>query len=415
MNHKTIIFIVIHVLISLNILCQHNTDSIYNSAIEYSRRDNFDNAIVLAKTAYYNEPSRDDICVFIGNLYSWMSLYDSAKFYLDKAYTINPRSHELYDSWLNVLLWNGEYEELLRKSILAESNGYSNKYNLFLKRIIAYKSLGKFREAMLLITDKKVNIYNDSINAANIIREILMLYRQNILSAYYSLDYLKNYSPAIQHLAYLDYAIGIKKSSLIPRLNYAERFNKKDFQAEIDYYQVFKSRKFLYFNYGYSIQKNLFPLHRAGLEYYSPMRENSEISLGGRYLVFADSKATIITASLLYYFNHLWVNVRPFCSFSSSGNSISFVTDLRVYGKSAINYWNIQLGYGNSPDERFMLNQTSRNFQMNSYKVRLSRNLLINKFDEVKLSLGYSLEEGDTENSATNRYTFEILYGFRLR
>jgi hypothetical protein len=74
------------------------------------------------------------------------------KYTLKKLFNIDPRNTELYDSWLNILLWNKEYDELLRTTDIAVSNGYSNEYNILLKKLAAFKNKGDYTAAADLFT-----------------------------------------------------------------------------------------------------------------------------------------------------------------------------------------------------------------------------------------------------------------------
>ena len=56
--------------------------------------------------------------------------YNDAKVYINKVYVAKPESQELYDSWLNILLWSEDYKTLLKTTNIAEDNGYDNySYN----------------------------------------------------------------------------------------------------------------------------------------------------------------------------------------------------------------------------------------------------------------------------------------------
>jgi YaiO family outer membrane protein len=414
LKQRFYIIITLKLLLTLNLFSQVNADSLFRIAIEQSRENDYEGALLNAKRVLSIHPSRCDVNVFIANVFAWQKNSDSSKHYINKAYNLNPRNSELYDAWLNVLLWNGEYDELLITTDIAVSNGYDNDYNILIKRLIAFKYLGEYSKASELFADSENKIFLDSVQIKNLYREILLQQKQNILTTYYSLDYLPENNPAAQHQAFIDYAFKIKQNSLLLRLNYANRYSKNDLQLESDYYHILNNSRYLYLNYGYSFNYDLFPKHRAGLEYFSPLRKGFEASLGGRYLYFPDSHIGIITGSVAKYINSIWISLRPYYTFTRPGNSVALIADVRIYGKLPLSYWNLELGYGNSPDERFILNQTGNYFQMDSYRFKLGKNLLIGKTDELKISAGYAYEEFVTDDYI-NRYIMQIIYRHRIK
>ena len=414
MNLKFYIISLIQLFLTFSLNSQVNADSLFSSAIDHSKREEYDDALADAKKVLDIDSSRSDVDVFIANVYAWKMDFNSSKYYLNKAFNINPQNNELYDSWLNVLLWSGEYDELLNKIETAVSYGYHNDYNILLNQLFAYKFLGEYSKAIELFANSRNDAYLDSLMINDLYREILLQQKQNILTAYYSLNYLTGYSPTAQHLGFIDYALKIKQNSLLFRLNYASRFDKNDLQLESDYYQILKKNKYFYLNYGYSLTNNLFPKHRAGIEYFVSRKKHIELSLGGRYLYFPDNSVSIITGSLAKYAGSFLVAIRPYYTINKSGNSATLIADIRKFGKIPLTYCNLELGYGYSPDERYILNQTGNYFLLNSYRFKVGKNLMVKKTDELKLSLGYSFEE-ILKNDYINRYILEIVYRFRLK
>ena len=400
--------------LTADLSAQINADSILMTAIEQSRRNDYENALLNARKVLNADPLRCDVNVFVANLYAWQKNFDSSKVYIKKAYKIDPGNSELYDTWLNILLWNKEFDELLRTTHIAVSNGYSDYYNILLKQLSACKNTGSYSEADEILSKRENEPFLDSIPVINLYREILLLKKHDILTAYYSLDYLPANDPAAQHLAFIDYAFRIRQNSLIVRLNYANRFNRNDLQPEADYYLIMKNSRYIYLNYGYSFSGDLFPRHHAGFEYYLSLKNDYEASLGARYLYFTNNHAGMITASVSRYIKSTLISIRPFVVFSKPGNSVSFVADIRRYMKLPLSYWNLEFGYGNSPDERFILNQTENYYQLDSYRMKLSKNIVIGRINELKLSLGYAYEEYKTDDFI-NRYTFEAIFRYRLK
>ncbi len=390
-----------------------NTDSIFQIAIDQAREKKYDKSIQTAKKVLGYHPNRVDVLVFIANDYAWNSEFDSAKVYIAEAYKKDPKSQELYDSWLNVLLWNAEYEELLRKADLAQDNKYANRDNLTLKRLYAYDNLYRYDSAVALFDNGKNQKLLDSAAINSLYEDVLIKSKKNIVTAYYTLDYFENNDPIPHHMAYLDYGMKIKRNTLIFRLNYANRYNLSGSLLEADYYHLLPNKRYFYFNYGFALSKSLFPRHRAGVEYYFPLPDKFEGSIGARYIYFTNSGVFIITGHLAKSIDKYWFALRPFFSFEQSGNYLSLIGQARIVGKNPFVYWGVELAYGNSPDDRYFSDPTGTYFNLNAYRIKLEKSLMVSKTNDLKFGLGFAYEEYQ-KSLFRQRYTLEITYKVRF-
>jgi len=390
-----------------------NTDSLFRVAITQAQQKQYKESIATAKNVLEILPDRDDINIFIANVYAWNKKFDTAKIYINKAYQQNPSSQELYDSWLNILLWSGEYEKLLSAADVAVKNKYANHYNLTLKRLYAYKYLGEYEKGIEMFADGKNNQLLDSIRINAVYRDMLLKHHKNTITAYYSIDLFDKNDPSPQHLAFVDFAFKIKKHTLVPRINYANRYGINGLQLEVDYYHLLKKSKYLYFNYGASIVNYLFPKHRAAAEFYFPLPAHFEASAGMRYMYFTDNHIFVITGHIAKYVKSFWLSFRPYFSIEKAGNSFSAVVNTRKYAKNPFNFWGVELGFGNSPDDRYIIDPSGVRYRLTSYRIKLEKNLMLGKKDDIRFSLGYAYEE-TLDNIFRNRYTIEIIFKHRL-
>jgi hypothetical protein len=86
---------------------------------------------------------------------------------------------------------------------------------------------------------------------------------------------------------------------------------------------------------------------------------------------------------------------------------------LRYYQKNPINYYGIELLYGNSPDERYSAFQSTEQLLLTNYKIKLEKNTALFHYHELKLSVAYAYEEFAL-NSFRNRLTLEALIKIRI-
>ncbi len=405
------LYIFILIISSFNIVAQTNIDSLFSVAIKNSQEKNYELAIEKAKLVVDLDSSRNDVRLFIANVYAWNKDYDSSKKYISQVYNNNPINSELYDTWLNVLLWNKEYRDLLKTIDIAQNNDYNNQYNITLKKALAYQGLKQYNAGINYLNQNSSLLDSAAINY--IYLELKKSSSKNTISGYYALDFFDKNNPTPQHLAYVDYSLNANRNIFIFRLNYANRFNLEDLQPEIDLYHIFKNNHYLYANYGFGIKNKLFPQHRFGLEYFFPFGNVYEASLGAKYFIYQNSNATVLTGHIGKYLSNTWLSLRPYYTLKEGSNSFAAIFNARMYAKNQISYTGVELGYGNSPDDRFVYSQPGETIWLSAYKIKLERNIAIKQSNELRLGVGYVYEE-ISKGSFRNRYLLEVIFKHRF-
>lgn len=393
-----------------NIAAQVNNDSIFQTAIEQSKAKNYARAVAEAEKVLTTDPNRVDVLLFVARIYSWQHQYDKSKSYINRAFTLDNTNEELYDLWLNILLWNKEAEELSATCDLAESHHYQNKYNLFVKRLQSEELSKNYKAIVKTVKNESGKAYFDSAQVKNLYREALSQSQNQFVSAYYSMDFFDK--GEAQHLAYLDYSFKIGEDRIIFRANAAHRYGMNGLQLESDFYKTLNKKEYMYFNYGYSIDNVIFPLHRAGYEFYFPIK-TFEASLGARYMRFPQKNVFIGTGSLSKYFGNNYLTFRPFYIHQDIANSFALIGNYRKYADNALAYWGVEAGYGNSPDDRFALTQTNQFLRLSAYRFKLEKNFVVGKTNELRIGAAYADEEF-IKGSFRNRYTIELIYKIKL-
>ncbi len=358
------------------------------------------------------EPTRGDLMVLIANNYAWQSKSDSALAYIQKAEQINYYNDDLFDSWLNILLWSHRYENLLKTCQIAEQHQYSHTENLLRKKLIAYTELMEYDQGIELMKTPENKAFLKLHDISYMYNNLILKRNTNVVQAFYSLDCFDNNAP--QHLAYLGYSFDVGKNTLSLRANYANRFQKNDLLLESDFYLKLNNKSYMYFNYGYAFNADLFPRHRAGYEYYMPLKNKMEASVGARYMKYISSNVFIATAHLEKYMGNHWVSFRPFFVMQTSGNSFTLLANYRFYGKNPLNYWGLELTYGNSPDDNRQMMENGKFNNLKAYKLKLEKNFMLNSISDVHIGIGYTREEY-ISSIFRNRYLIELGYRFRLK
>ncbi|HEY6913988.1 MAG TPA: YaiO family outer membrane beta-barrel protein [Paludibacter sp.] len=398
-------------------IAQINTDSIFNTAINLAKNQNYALAIENAKEALKQDSKRGDIMVFIANVYSWQNKNDTALIYIQEAQKVDYRQNDFYEAKTNILLRSGKYGELLTNCNEALENNYSNTEDILKKKMIAYDALKEYNNGINLIELPENKKYLESKSIDDLYSTLLLKRNTNVISAYYTLDMFDSgFTP--QHLAALGYSFKIGEHNLGFRLNYANRFGLNDVQLESDFYLKLKQKQYMYFNYGYAFNASLFPTHRFGLEYYFPLPNKFEASIGGRYLNYTNSDVFIVTGHLGKYIAKSWMGIRPFYVYKTPANtqSLSLIANYRIFSKTELDYWGVEVGLGNSPDDIYSTSQIGGFNQLKAYKIKLEKNFMLNRTSDLHIGLGYSREEyGTITTQFRNRFTVELGYKIRFK
>ncbi|MGC1516498.1 MAG: YaiO family outer membrane beta-barrel protein [Maribacter sp.] len=171
--------------------------------------------------------------------------------------------------------------------------------------------------------------------------------------------------------------------SIIPRINYSNRFGINGVQLNLDLYPKIAKGMYAYVNYGYS-NSPIYPRHRVGGDVYLNIDGGLEFSAGGRFISFTNTDVTLITNSVGYYTGNYYFSLRSYITPSSDNlTSISGNLLVRKYLKSAVNYLGVNVGIGYSPELR----------QLTSENQILAETLLF--LESQRLTLEYQFASKD--------------------
>lgn len=120
------------------------------------------------------------------------------------------------------------------------------------------------------------------------------------------------------------------------------------------------------------------------------------------------SSVFILTGHIGNYIGNLWLAARPYYRIKDNGNSFSAIGNVRICGVNGLNYWGLELGWGNSPDDKYTASQLAEKLFLHSYRIRIEKNLRISKANEVRFAAGWAHEE-QTVSDYRTRISFELI------
>ena len=207
------------------------------------------------------------------------------------------------------------------------------------------------------------------------------------------------------HFISIEYKDHIKKTPLIARLNYANRFSKSGLQLEAEAYPALSKKIYTYINAGYSKDVLLFPKYRAGFSLYVTLPAAFEIEGGVRLLHFSTS-TFIYTASVGKYYKKFWFNLGTFLTPESNNLLQSYFFKTRYYLNDK-DYLMLTLGTGISPDDSKNNIQLNTNAKLKSQKLEFAFRNTFRKKNVFLFNAGFMSQEYEYKKW-TNQYNIGV-------
>ena len=369
---------------------QYNNDSLYHSAREFAFNGERIKARTICRDILNHNNNYYDALVLIGRTYIWDSQLDSARLVLNEVLSKKPAYYDAIDGLIDVEYKSDHYESCIRQCDIGLI-AFANDKNFQIKKSKALIAIPQYDKATYLL---KGVLTRDSVNteAQKLLADISLAQIKNKISVNYTYDYFEKNMIDPWQLAYLQYKRETSFGSLIGRLNWANRFNTKGLQYELDAYPKTSKSSYLYLNLGYS-DATIFPHFRSGMEYNRKLPAAFEASLGFRYLAFSSSDVVIYTASLGKYIGNNWLSARTYVTPSNIGTSVSGSLSGRRYFTDQDNYLGLRFSYGTSPDDRKELISSVSVLRVKSESIKIEFNKKFNRVWILNLATIYENEE----------------------
>lgn len=347
----------------------------------------------LCKQILVKSPNYSDVSVFLGRLYTWDDMYDSARTVLTNVLKRDSTNEDALNAAIDLEYWSGNSPKALE--YCNKGLGYNPMSSDFLlKKARVLDDLGRSSEAFDVV-EKLLTLNKSNTEALTLAERLKDKARKNAIGVTYEYDkFDKTFDPwQIGSISYSRYTpIG----SVIFRVNFAKRFGANGTQYEVDMYPSFGTGVYAYLNAGYS-QDGLFPKNRYGASLYLSLPLSFEIDGGFRLLRYS-SDTWIYTFALGKYWGNFWSSLRTFITPQVDKASHSYSLIVRRYFSSADDYLALSIGTGITPDE------TSVDLQGNwlkSNKLGLEYQTKVSKVLILNVSGDYNREEYLTDNFRT--------------
>lgn len=386
MKHIPYYIVIVLIILSNTALAQNekSAEELFTAA----RKEAFENkdyskAIQLGKEAISKKTNYTDINVFLGRLYAWKKMSDSARYYFEQALNQNAEFIDAYAAYADLEFWN----ENKNRSLEILNNGLEHapdNTGLLVRKAKVLNAKREYNEAIIVV-DTILSIDNKNTQARALASQIRDNISKNRVGLKYDYVYFDKQFPDPWQFLSIDYTRQTKGGPITARINYANRFKSNGLQYELEAYPRFSKTFYGYVNLGYSDDVGVFPRWRAGASLYANLPKAFETEVGVRYLYFT-SDAFIYTLYIGKYYNNFLFGARTYLTPASSNIAQSYSALARYYYKGVDDYVGIMIGAGISPDDRRINVQLDNSYKLRTYTAELTVRHSIRKLNIITFS-----------------------------
>jgi len=332
--------------ISQTILGQEiNFDAAMSEAKREVEKGNYDKALSILEPLSAKFPENEDVKIYTGRIYSWKKDYNTAiKILSPMADRTNPNADALL-AIINVYFWSEQFDKCIFycDRYLAID---PNNTDVMLIKANSLEKLGRDKEA--LETIEKISLTENNTQAITGLRTLIGRKAKDAVAVSYLNVSTSNPGQSPLHYGYVEYSHKFSKSALVGRANVGYANNDTQMLFEADYYQTFSKRNYLYINAGVSTGETIFPVAKAGVEYYFTPYKRFDYSLGLKYMHFETEDVTLLTGQLSYRIGTSYtLAYRPF--YDTGNELFSHVLSLQTTNEEKERLLRLELQYGNVP------------------------------------------------------------------
>lgn len=321
-----------------------NVDTTMSEARHEAEKGNYDKALSLIEPLLAGFPENEDIKIFAGRIYSWKKEYKkSIAILAPLADRTNPDSDALL-AIINAYFWSKQFDKCVLycdRYLVIEPNST----DVIITKANCLEKLGRDKEALAMV--EKVSVTENSTQAITGLRTLIGRKAKNAMAFSYLNVSTSNPGQSPLHYGYAEYSHKFTKSALVGRANIGYANNDTQMLFEGDYYQTFSKRNYLYVNAGVSTGQTVFPVAKAGAEYFFAPRKRFDYSLGFKYMHFEIEDVTLLTGQLGYRAGSYTLAYRPF--YDTSNELFSHVLSVQSTNEEKESLIRLELQYGNVP------------------------------------------------------------------
>lgn len=377
-----------------------SSNAVMDNAKREAEKGNYDTALALLEPLTIQFPENEEIKIYIGRIYSWKKDYTaSIKILQPMADRSNPAPDPLL-AIINTYFWSEQFEECITycdRYLAIEPNSP----DVLRIKINCLEKLNRNEEALALID--KTSITDNSTQAFRGIRTLIGKKAKNAVSASYLNISTSDPGQSPLHYGYAEYSHKFTKSALVGRANVGHVNDDTQLLFEADYYQTFSRKNYLYVNGGISTGETVFPVAKAGVEYYFVPHKRFDYALGLRFMHFKTEDVTLLTGQLAYHSGEYTIAYRPY--YDTGNELFSHVLSLQKTNDEKESILRFELQYGNVP---YLYLYNSQTQPLSSYRAGIQYQYRLSDSFFVRPVFLYEYEEY-LPDEFRNRFNVQLI------
>ena len=342
---KFLYYTIFLLLISPVVLAQKDTiDDVMRHAKREAEKGNYDAALALTEPLSVKFPENEEIKIYNGRIYSWKKDYNASIKILEPMVDRINSSPDALLAIINTYYWSQQFDKCITycdRYLAIEPNSL----DVLRIKVTCLEKLNRDKEALAII--EKVSITDNSTQAFRGVRTLIGEKATNAISASYLNISTSSPGQSPLHYGYVEYSHKFTKSALVGRANAGHVNGDSQMLFEADYYQTFAKKNYLYVNGGVSTGETVFPVAKAGVEYYFVPHKKFDYALGVRYMHFETEDVTLLTGQLAYHIGANTISYRPY--YDTTNELFSHVLSFQNTNEEKESIIRFELQYGNVP------------------------------------------------------------------
>jgi YaiO family outer membrane protein len=321
-----------------------NVDAVMAHAKREVEKGNYDTALSLIEPLSAKFPENEEIKIYTGRIYSWKKEYNTSIKILSPMADRSDPSPDALLAIINTYFWSEQFEKCINycdKYLVIEPNSL----DVLRIKVNCLEKLNRDGEALAII--EKVSITDNSTQGFKGVRTLIGKKAKNAIAASYLNISTSDPGQSPLHYGYVEYSHKFTKSALVGRANVGHVNDDTQMLFEADYYQTFSKKNYLYVNGGISTGETVFPVLKAGAEYYFVPQKRFDYALGVRFMHFETEDVTLLTGQLAYHSGAYTVAYRPY--YDTGNELFSHVLSLQKVNDEKESILRLELQYGNVP------------------------------------------------------------------
>lgn len=374
-----------------------NVDSLLYETIDLLKEKDYEQVKVNAQKALKIAPDYLDYNLVLGKAQEMTGEIDKARQNYKRVIKRNKDYKAAFTYLFNLEFQAENYQSA--KEVSEEAIQYHPEdESFYFKKLSVFQPLGDLQGEYAFIKEIQPKFpENNDLNRRLVNLELRFDF--DIAGMTYSLTHFDRDNVGPWHLLGFQYIRQRKWGSLISRVNYADRLsaggsNSTGLQYELESYVFTGKNSYSYLGGSYS-NDQVFPTWRFRFSHFMYFNKGWGADIGGRYTqTFDDREFYTAALGLNKYLGSYWIYLRSYVMTENKDKYYPAITlTTRYFLDSRFDYVSLNLGYGNSPDERSTLGQFQSRVSTESYRVNLGYFRMLDQKYLVGIQGGYNNQE----------------------